>query len=116
MESAGTLEWAQRGLTSPDIMSVVNAGTQHLSVAHFTQNGPCTEQRQISIIDASGPQGGIDRIPSTYDGRDRGHWYPKSRVFLLRTVAHLTDAGFAGRNGIWPFVGFTFFWLGSGLC
>lgn len=52
------------------------------------------------------PRGGIDGIPSTCDERDRGHWYPKSRVFLLWTVSHLTDTGFAGRGSIWPFVGF----------
>jgi hypothetical protein len=39
------------------------------------------------------PRGGIDRISSTCDERDHGHWYPKGRVFLLWTVGHLTNTG-----------------------
>jgi hypothetical protein len=93
MGSADALERAQHGFKSPDIRSVVNANylQYYLSVTHFTQNGSCTEQWETTFTDTSGPSGGIDRIPSTCDDRDRGHWYPKSRVFLLRAIAHLAD-------------------------
>jgi hypothetical protein len=90
--------------------------THHPAVAHFTQNEKCAARRETTIIDASGPRGGIDRIPSICDERDCGHWYPKSRVFLLWTVAHLTDTGLAGRDSIWRFVGLTFFGWVQGLC
>ena len=106
MESADALERAQHGFTDPDIRSVVKCQllTTFFSAAHFTQNGQCTEQRETTIVNASGPQGGVDGIPSTFDDRDRGHWSPKSRIFVQWAVAHLTDAGLAGRGSIWSLV------------
>jgi len=44
------------------------------------------------------------RMGNAQNGRQQLIAGTKSRVFLLWTVAHLTDTAFAGRGSIWPFV------------